>query len=44
MWKVRIANLNSEAILTSLSYVCGRESELHTRALTLLGVAKYADA
>ena len=32
MWKVRIANLNSEAILTSLSYVCWRERKLYTRA------------
>ena len=27
--KVRMANLNSEAIFTPRSYVCGRERKLH---------------
>ena len=31
-WKVKMANINSEAILASPSYVCGRERNLHTRA------------
>jgi hypothetical protein len=34
-----MANLNCEAILTSQSYVCGRERKFHTHALILVGVA-----
>ena len=41
LWNVRIANLNSEAILASPSYVCGRENKLHTRALARLAGAGY---
>ena len=44
-WKVRMANLNCEAILASPRYVCGREKKLHTCAHARLaghGVAKYA--
>jgi len=35
-WKVRMANLNCEAILASPRYVCGREKKLHTRARLVL--------
>ena len=42
--RVRMANLNSEAILASPNYECGRERKLHTRALTLLAGAGAKDA
>ena len=31
LWKLWMANLNSEAILASPSYMCARERKLHTR-------------
>jgi len=39
-----MANLNSETILASPSYVCGRERKLHTRALACLASSGRAGA